>query len=536
MPSVTDRMQQLSSEELREFPTVGPFGGIQSELPLSLIEDYGFADTQNICFRMGEAQHRPSYVPLPAIPALGFGEYVTTFAAFYDSLGLQQQVIFTNNGNLRPLKWDGAAFSNIAGPVLPLVSSILPVAVSVLKQELCFSMGGPFNGVQVYLYDPQAAPGVFTLSSANSPKALSLAEINLHLMTSNILVPGPGLAAQRYQWSGAGDPTDWVSFNAGLSDQFVDLGPAFGLQKLGQFGFGYHPKGIIQVIPTGNGIAPFAFIPINTGGIGLVKALYSLQKISLGGTDCSIFAAQDNIYLFNQTTLDAIGDAPIGQRRRLGARSRIMADIALSGLNNTRSWVTAAPGGSPFLAYYLLCSKSNTDPTLCPLWVYNFDEANWTRWIFNKVPRAIGDFVLNPGSAAPVDTKIGIGFIDGSVGYLDFNNSGSETSSIITSGKLILGDRRHKKTVTKFRIVFTDKGPVTFTITVTNESGVSDQDSITLGTGSGDNLTAVLSVKVTGLRFQYTLTAPANSKFGVVELTPLYDIGGEQRGGTADGN
>jgi hypothetical protein len=533
MPNARDR-QQLSTEELLEKSLTGPFGGIQSELPVSLIEDYGFADCQNIAFRFGTAQHRPTYVALPALPNLLFGEFVTTFATFYDSLGELQQVVFTNGG--RVLAWNGIAFTALTGPALTL-STTAPFATAVINQKLCFSLGGPFGTTQVYTYDPQGGPGVYTLSSANSQEPLFLAEIGLHLMTLNVNVIGTGLKPQRYQWSGAGDPTDWTSFSSGINDQLIDLGPGVGLQKLGQYGFGYHPNGILQIIPTGLGTSPFAFVPIVGAKMG-PRFLWSLQKLNVGGVDSSIFAGSDNIYFFNQTSIQSIGDAPIGERRRLGARQRIMADLARSSVFFlTNSFATRDLAGAPYLSYWLLSIKNAGDPSQCPIWIYNFDEDNWTRWIFNKVPRAIGSFVQTVGAFGPsLSERVGISFSDGSLGYLDFGQAGPETSVSIKSGKYTYNDRRHRHTNQKFRLVFTDLGSVTWTLTLTNEAGQSAQQTATLGTNSNDDLSYIFTVKLAGLRIQWTLTAPSGSQFKIVEFTPMYDTSGEQRGGTADNN
>jgi hypothetical protein len=175
MPSSRDR-QELGTEEIRESPLTGPFGGIQSELPVTLIEDYGFADCQNLALRFGTAQHRPTYATLPAPPGLSFGEYITTFAAFWDSLGLRRQVAFTNGAKV--FSWNGVAWTLLTGPVLgPLTIGTIPFATAVLNQKLCFSNGGPFNSDQVYLYDPQVSLGTYVLSSANSQEPAFLAEI-----------------------------------------------------------------------------------------------------------------------------------------------------------------------------------------------------------------------------------------------------------------------------------------------------------------------------------------------------------------------
>lgn len=533
MPSSQDRTQ-LRSEEQNEIPLSGPFGGIQSELPLSMIEDYGFADCQNLSFRFGEAFSRPTYATLPAPPGLGVGEFALNFVAFWDSLGFRQQVLFTN---AHIYAWNGVAWAILAGPAIFPLTFPSPFATAVLNYKLCFCNGGPFGNVQVYLYDPQANPGNYTLSSAQSQAPLTLAEIGLHLMTSDIEVIGTGLKPQRYQWSGAGDPTDWVSFSSGINDLVNDLGPAYNLSKLGQYGFGYHPNGLVQIIPTGIGTNPFAFDQIAGASIG-PTAIYSKQKLTVQGIDSDVFVGPDNVYLFNQTSLNRIGDAPIGQRRFLGARKRIMADVATSGpLFFTRSYVTHSPGASPYLAYYLLCIKSITDPTQCPLWIYNFDEENWTRWIFNKVPRCLGDFSILVNTFVPDQgDKIGVGFGDGTMAYIDFGQAGSESSYSVTSGKCIYRDRRHKHSTTKFRLVFTDLGSITWTLTVTNEVGQSQQKTVTLGTGSNDDLSYIFDFKIPALRLQWVLTAPVGSQFGLVEMAPIFDTTGEQRGGTVDHN
>ena len=37
---------------------------------------------------------------------------------------------------------------------------------------------------------------------------------------------------------------------------------------------------------------------------------------------------------------------------------------------------------------------------------------------------------------------------------------------------------------------------------------------------------------MTGLRFQYVVSVPALTATAIVELCPIWDMGGEQRGGT----
>jgi hypothetical protein len=149
----------------------------------------------------------------------------------------------------------------------------------------------------------------------------------------------------------------------------------------------------------------------------------------------------------------------------------------------------------------------------------------------------LGDFSLLVNTFVPDQgDKIGIGFLDGTIGYIDFGQPGSEVGYSITSGKCIYRDRRHKNATKKFRLAFTDLGTITWTLTVTNEAGETQQQTVTLGTGSGDDLSYVFNFNIPSLRLTWVLTAPSGALFGVVEVAPIYDIAGEQRCGTVDGN
>ena len=124
-----------------------------------------------------------------------------------------------------------------------------------------------------------------------------------------------------------------------------------------------------------------------------------------------------------------------------------------------------------------------------------------------------------------------LGFNDGTAGYVDFTNY-SEVAASITSGKVLFKDRRHEKTVKKFRLSFIDFGPATYTITLTNNKGQTEAHSFTLGSGSGDVLSYVQEFNISGLRIQYNVSVPAGTPTAIVELAPMYDIGGEQRCGS----
>jgi len=528
MPAAQDR-SQLQIEEIAEFPTTGPFGGIQSELPLTQIEDYGFADINNFILRRGFASVRPGWTALAPFPA-PTNEPILAVADFFNSAGTHIQCVITPT---RLLQFVGGAWTVITGPAFGGTASQL-FGWDVVNYNLCFSQGVD----KIWMWDGISAS--YVQSSVNAPPARYLAEVDLHLIAVDPAFP------QRYYWSGIGDPTDWTSFSFGLNDNVSNLGPINWVAKLGQYGFGFHQKGILQIIPTGVGTAPFDFVPITTASQGLISP-YSLDVLDDQGQEVAVFLGIDNVYSFNGTSLEPIGDMPMSSgRQRLGARTRILIDVLAGDYSTIYGFVTYSINGQFYRAYWLVIPN-------VAVWVYNFDETNWTRFTYNKTIVTIGNFFKNsqvrimdlggqisqqgwtPATLQGNNPFEGllIGFSDGTAGYVDFTNY-SEVNASITSGKIIFGDRRHKHTTKKYRLVVQDQGQATYTITISNEKLLSESHTITLGTGSGDVLSYVQEFKITGLRIQWIVSVPAGQPGAVVEMAPYYDVGGEQRGGVID--
>lgn len=534
MPPLQDR-QQIRSEEYLEFPITGPFGGVQSELPLDQIENYGFVDSSNFLFRKGVAYCRPSYTLLTPFPAPS-NEPVLGIADFFNKNGVRIQVVLTPT---RLLQWTGSGWTNIPGGPGFTGTATQTFAWDVLGNKLCFSQGADI----INIWDGIAAN--YAQASASAPAANYLREIGLHLMAANT-IEGGNKFVQRYHWSGTGDSTDWVGFSSGINDNLNNLGPIQGLEKLGQYGYGFHQWGIVQIQPTGIGIAPFYFTPIANSNVGNV-ASRSLDRFNRDGVECAIYVGKDNVYIFNQASVIPIGDQPLDGRRRLGARSRIFSDLITGSPSNAFGFVTQSINGQVFNAYWLIIPGIRT-------WVYNFDENNWTPFSYSGTQTVAGTFFKNQGiriidlvgrildqswSPATINPSnpfdgFSLGFNNGNLGFVDFTNY-SEQPCQIVSGKHIFNDRRHKKTVKNFRLVVQDQGPTTYTITVSNNIGYSETQSVTLGTGSGDSISSVLGFKVSGLRITWTLSVPAGQPGAVIEFCPIYEISGEQRGGIVDG-
>lgn len=524
MAQFQDR-SQTQSEELYEASLVGPFGGIQSELPLSEIEAFGFADVSNFVFRKGAAYVRPGWTALPPFPVTP-NEPILGIADFYNINGVHIQCVLTST---RLLQFINGNWTEIIGPGLTGGVSQL-FSWDALNYNLCFSQGVD----KIWMWDG-ISPN-YVQSSANAPKALFLAEVALHLIAVDPAFP------QRYYWSGVGDPTDWTGFTSGLDDNVNNLGPINGVLKIGQYGFGFHQNGILQIIPTGIGLNPFDFRSMINATQGTI-APYSLDHFDDKERELAAYLGIDNVYNFDGTSIEPIGDMPIDGRRRLGARSRILTDVQAVDPRTIYGFHTYSINGQVFKAYWLAIPNVS-------VWVYNYDEGNWTRLTYSKTISTVGNFFKN--SAIRIIDLVGtiqaqnwtplnlqhnnpfegllLGFSDGTPGYVDFTNY-SELPATITSGKLIFGDRRHSKNVRAFRLSFVDLGPVTFTVTITNPKGQSESHSFTVGSGSGDVLAYVQEFKIPGLRFTYVVTVPAGTATGIVELAPLYDVGGEQRCG-----
>jgi hypothetical protein len=526
MPNIPDR-QALGLEELSEYSTQGPFGGIQTEVPASMVSELGFAAASNICFRLGRAIARPGIVSAGTAGTYVAGTQMQGFAQFYSG-GFTYQVAFKG----QPTGGDGGLYiRNNDGTWSHIASSggLNPdflVAFAGIEGFLAYSGGGPIR-----LFD-----GTAITSPASAPVATTMAEVALHLLTG---------FNTTYTWSGVGDPTDWTSFSAGNNVYDTDIGPIVSIQKLGQMGYGFHLSGIIQIIPTGIGTAPFAFEPLVSANKGCLSPGL-IAKFEFGGVDCAAYASQGNIQLFNQTQSLSIGDAPIGGNRRKGARQAICADLysarlflaALgSGASGFGMVATDNIKGVPFKALWMLIRNI--------LWCYNLDEDNWTRFVLAPPPvitdsrTLYGGFGLFDFDTSDIlsNTSLtwpSLALSKGNTIYQMNFDTPSEQAMSLTSGKITFGDVRHLHTVKKFRLRITDFGTVTYTLTITNEKGVSQTQVVTLGTNSGDDLAYIFSFSLPGLRFTYNISAPANAQFAVIELAPIYDIGGEQRGGFVD--
>lgn len=550
MPNFQSRATQARSEELFEFPIRGPFGGVMSEIPPDAIERYaGFLDLLNVICQDGQIIVRPGFTVLTVMP--NPQEPINGVADFFDKNGARHQVIMTPT---RVLSWSGGGGGSwtvlTGGPLTGAASQLY--SWSVVNYKLCFSQGSD----KIQLWDGIA--GGFSVASASAVAAQHMMELNFYLIVGNTIESGNAFP-QRIRWTGPGDPTDWTSLNAGVADLLNDLGPIASMVKLYQYGYTIHQWGITQIIPTGNGLNPFNIQPLASNNHG---AFY-MNSVAHQGGEFACWAGVDNVYRFDGTEIVPIGDQRI-EGGRLGARDRILGDLLLaSSVASVVGYITTMIGSSYYNAYWLVIPGIS-------VWCYNFDESNWTRFSYAKAMSNLGRFsrqggvriidlvgqILaqnwSPATLVGVNNPDGLllGFNDGTLGYVDFTNY-SEQPWSITSGQHVFSDARHEHNVKKFRIAIRDNGQVQFTITLTgviypnpgaaldgNNNPISTNANtktqtrvVTMGNGSGQVVSRVVEFSVPGQFISWSISGSAGAPASFIEFCPIFDVGGEQRGG-----
>jgi hypothetical protein len=615
MPNFISRPEQNVVEELQEFSNVGPFGGVQSEVPLDQVEQFGQVDIFNMSLRKSVAETRSGYTILPPYPAPA-NEDTTGIADFYTKNAARIQVVMTLT---RLIKWD-ATTQNWVVITGTLTGGPFDLFTwTVVNDTLCFCQG--IDPIQIWdgitgTFGP-AAPGVITAAVVNvggtgfvvgdtftipggngfasftvltvsgttvltfaitnpgvgyttgtgiaatatsgvgtgltinvttvitaSYPAKYLMELGTHLVAS-YTIEGGTPHTQRVRWSGAGDPTDFTSFSSGINDILGDLGPITGAVKIFQTGYIFHQWGVTQMIPTGVGTNPFQFVPLTTRARGNTVP-YSLAP---AGEEFACYIGKDNVYKFNGTNSEPIGDRPMSNNKRFGARSRIFLDLKATDPRSVVGYISDTINGQVFPAYWLMMPNVNGTTII---WIYNLDEQNWARFTFTGFISTIGRFFQDLftrwqdliGTWAdqtldwdqfaginPLDSVL-LAFNNGVDGNFDFSSVSEQAFGM--SGVFLMGDVRHSKTIKKFRVSILDNGPVTFTVALSNAVGQTVSQTVTMGTSSGKNISQILTLSITGIRISYSITGAAGQDLTLVEFAPMYSIAGEQRGGSVD--
>jgi hypothetical protein len=509
--------------ELPEYPFRGPFGGIQSELPLDEIELFGFSECLNVLLRNALARPRPGneFASALASAPVGIGD-------FYDVNGTRHTVAW-----LRDSLWEYTSPSTkvqITGTLTGADTDLMDW--TVVNNGLLFSQG--VDKVQVW---NGITPG-FAASAVAAVPAKFLMELATHLLAIRTIEGGTE-RTQRVRWTGAGDYTDWASFSSGVIDVLNSLGPINGRTKINENGFLLHTDGITRVIPTGIGSRPFDFVPFNER----TRGCFFPRSVASFGDSGSAYVSRNDIVFFDGSSFVSLGARPIEDgRKKVGARSRIVSDLLLANPTQVYGFASQAIGGVYFQAYWLIIPNVS-------MWVYNLDEGNWTRFVFTKTPKVMGRFesgieirimdligAIQDQNWSPAtllsesffDTPA-IGFTDGSVGLPNFSVP-IETGFLLASGMLTMGDRRHNKRISRIRLTFIDAVETPFELILSNERGEQFTQTVNLpGTSTGFLRQFVVPVDISGMFLRWQIVGQAGTSIELSEVAPIYSPGGEYK-------
>lgn len=557
---------QLRDDELPEYPIVGPFGGIQSEVSLPQVGRTGFAEMQNLICRNSHMRTLGAFQPLTR-PASGVQilNLSGTIAALSGTIaGLANPIMdgpvigiadfFAVNGSHIFVVWTPTRMYQNAGGVWNQVNGTLTGSQSQFMSWDVVGYKIFFSQQQDPVWQWDGITSSFSTASASAVPGKYLCELDFHLLVANTIEAG-NAAPNRIHWTGIGDGTDWTSFSSGQTDLFNAFGPINGLCRVYTNGYAFQQFGITQIVPTGIGTAPFQFIKMGSRAKGSITP-WGLASF---GDLIACYIGKDDIYIFDGTESQGIGAQPMQGGRRIGARTRIFNDLYTTGLSNVYGFISTSMNSNSYEAYWIFI------PGLNKAWIYHFDDAAWNQIYFTPgqlfgpagvfstqtVPR-IEDLqgtisqqswtFASLGNVSPLDTMAISDANANTVSLLNFSapaafpTSGSINANdgwYIKSAPLTFDDPRHEHTVTKVRVVVEDyTANDVMNCRVTNERAESTLASLTFGTGSGapNSLMFPIDPNINGRYITIELSGPKNALTGIVEVTPIYDVGGELRG------
>ena len=443
--------QGMKNGELPEYPVVGPFGGIQSELPPEMIGQIGFADAQNMMFRLGKARVRPEFVGFvtrsggtPILITIGnlagtIGNLTGTIGDLGgtppNSIGIPSSpylvIIRSLAGSIRSLTGSIANLGTNPDPAYGQPNGIYESWIGI------YSFYDSFGDLwqvantptQMYYYTDSGWVRLFGPEYGSSSDYMSYAVVGQKLYFSQGVDP-------IWMWDGllAGPIPAYKNqinplLNAPAAKYLFELGNHLVACNL--ITEGSHAYQRVQWSGAGNGqdwtsfdsgqtdlyndLGPitgclklfqygFIFQQLGIDQMTLTgnaaapfdfqplsarsKGLVIPRSLSANGESTGYFVGQDNIYSFDGTTSTSIGDMPLQGRTRLGARSLIFGDITVGTLGNIFGFVSTTVNGNPYNAYWLVIPNVS-------IWIYHIDDMTWTKWSTSRTPTVIGNFLTN---------------------------------------------------------------------------------------------------------------------------------------------
>lgn len=393
----------------------GPYKGLDTQNPETLISDKASPSFNNFMLRNAEIRSRPALTNLffsPGPYPLGVSSFIdingTTHIVMWSSSNLWQYDptgLPTNPWTLVGGIGAGAPGDMQTNPVSyrSFASAIYYTNIAILGHRgkpirpSILPFMGYWTGItaapviSTTFADTSTALSAAGVSKTNSPTVGGslpgaptvvgplaigggfLGELNNYLLLANVSVrdQNNGLIynfPNLLWWSANGIPTIWdptQNTSAGFNP-FLDVPDIItGMATMGVAGYLFRTNGITQFSPTGSSAAPFTFDHMwaSDHGIGNVFP----WSIAQYGPNVA-FISTDNIY-----TLSITNSQPIGG----GARDAIFADLAQAAFTPFAAIIPHFVFGKfVYLTYELFIPVNG----LIRNWVYSFEEQNWAPW------------------------------------------------------------------------------------------------------------------------------------------------------------
>jgi hypothetical protein len=517
----------------------GPYTGFNTMMPENLIPDSASPATNDFIFRNAELRSRNNFIE-NFITGPVAGGILTTLFYLQAFNGLY--AVVQNNG-LYAYSYQLASWTLVGGTNTSAFNQSNSMVSRVFNNVAFITGSGidhlsTYDGVTFTLDNAQLATGPVTIGGT------FIDELDNHLIIANTHENG-GRFGNRIRWSATSLPSQWdptANVNAGFND-FLDVPDGItGMLMLGRVGYILRTNGITEMAPTGRGSAPFEFNHLWASqlGIGSTKFYTSAQY---GST--AVIISSDNIYSIQAFNLQAIGG---------GARDQILFDLGIaSGTSRGAADGRALSFGvmAPFFASTVIPDTTFTSANLtnnesfvflnymlflnignnCKVWIYSFDDNNWTNFILPNINVTAKPTVIQYSNSEMVlmvpfrDTQSGATGI-GRFSPILFNDVGQGSSHSFKVEDVFIN---YQPTIRRVILTYRDMGPanVTATVTGTDDNGnvVTASTQVAIGSVGAPGIlkTAFADLSISCFRPQLTISRAAAG--GVVSLSTVTMIG-----------
>jgi hypothetical protein len=403
---------KIGKDGMWEQEYTGPYAGLNSQLPPTLLPDNASPFFNNFMLRNAELRSRPALINPYGVasgvpkPQLGITTFVDANGTYHTVIWGGQNLYQFNPALLPASPWQ------LVGQAAPGDMQTNPVSYRAFantiyytnKAALIGANNAPIVAPFVGLWDgltsvPKFTQTQFDASVTNSIAGIALAdsptvggslpgaptvtgplaigglyigELNNQLILANVSVLDQTTGViysfpNLIWWSANGLPLEWDpehNTSAGFNP-FLDVSDLItGLVTLGIAGYIFRTDGITQFATTGSALTPFTFDHMWASDHGIGNVLpFSIAQYG----PSAAFIADDNIYSLSVTSAQPIGGM---------ARDTIFSDLSVATATPFANIIPVFQKGYVYLTYQLFIPF----PGFIRNWIYSFDEKNWAPW------------------------------------------------------------------------------------------------------------------------------------------------------------